>query len=70
MSNDTIKEDAAGNGTIMAGQVIDVPNSDRSGLLATAKLYVRPDIIQLWQALDASSCLVQGARGVGKSIAV
>ena len=28
------------SGTIMAGQVIDVPNSERSGLLATAKLYL------------------------------
>ena len=40
------------SGTIMAGQVIDVPNSERTGLLATAKLYVRHDVIQLWQALD------------------
>ena len=70
MSNDTIMEDAAGNGasmegqvieepdsgTITAGQVIDVPNSEISGLLATAQLYVRP-IFSLWLKVKSTAVL-------------
>ena len=69
MSKDTIMEGSAGNGTPVEGQVIGVPHSDKAGLFGT-KLFVRPDVIRLWQNLDASSCLVQGAPGVGKSTAV
>ena len=65
-----IMEDGTGYGTIHEGQVIDVRHSDRSGLLSTKALYVRPDVIRLRRALDTSSCIVQGAPGVGKSIAV
>lgn len=62
MSGDIMMEDDAGYSydTIREGKVIDVPNSDKAGLLATTTLYVRRDVIRLWRALDASSCIVRG----------
>lgn len=56
-------------GTIQEGNVLNVPHLEKAGLKAT-KLYVRSNVIRLWQVLKTSSCVVQGPPGIGKSTSV
>jgi len=58
-----------GDDTLQAGVIIDVQHLDKAGLSPTA-FYVRSSFVDLWQSLTASSCVVQGPPGVGKSTAV
>ena len=51
------------------GTTVSVPHLAAAGLAPTGKCLIRQDQADLWNALSASSCLVEGPPGSGKSTA-